>query len=52
MLSDVINSLISPEAAKEIYGVVISNNLVDEAKTIELRNFLKSERVDAKASQK
>ena len=52
VLSDVINSLISPEAAKEIYGVVISNNLVDEAKTIELRNFLKSERVDAKASQK
>ena len=52
VLSDVINSLISPEAAKEIYGVVISNNLVDEAKTIELRNSLKSERVDAKASQK
>ena len=52
VLSDVINSLISPEAAKEIYGVVISNNLVDEAKTIELRNYLKSERVDAKASQK
>ena len=52
VLSDVINSLISTEAAKEIYGVVISNNLVDEAKTIELRNFLKSERVDAKASQK
>jgi N-methylhydantoinase B len=52
VLSDVINSLISPEAAKEIYGVVISNDLVDEAKTIELRNSLKSERVDAKASQK
>ncbi len=52
VLSDVINSLISPEAAKEIYGVVISNNLVDEVKTIELRNSLKSERVDAKASQK
>jgi N-methylhydantoinase B len=52
VLSDVINSLISPEAAKEIYGVVISNNLVDEAKTIEFRNSLKSERVDAKASQK
>ena len=52
VLSDVINSLISPEAAEEIYGVVISNNLVDEAKTIELRNSLKSERVDAKASQK
>ena len=52
VLSDVINSLISPEAAKEIYGVVISNNLVDEAKTIELRNYLKSERVDAKDSQK
>ena len=52
VLSDVINSLISPEAANEIYGVVISNNLVDEAKTIELRNSLKSERVDAKASQK
>ena len=52
VLSDVINSLISSEAAKEIYGVVISNNLVDEAKTIELRNSLKSERVDAKASQK
>ena len=52
VLSDVINSLISPEAAKEIYGVVIGNNLVDEAKSIELRNSLKSERVDAKASQK
>ena len=52
VLSDVINSLISPEAAKEIYGVVISNNLVDETKTIELRKSLKSERVDAKASQK
>ena len=52
VLSDVINSLISPEAAKEIYGVVISNNLVDETKTSELRNSLKSERVDAKASQK
>ena len=52
VLSDVINSLISPEAAKKIYGVVINNNLVDEAKTIELRNSLKNERVDVKASQK
>jgi N-methylhydantoinase B len=52
VLADVINSLISPQAAKEIYGVVISNNLVDATKTAELRNSLKSERINEKASQK
>lgn len=52
VLADVINSLISPQAAKEIYGVVISNNLVDAKKTAELRNSLKSERINEKASQK
>jgi hypothetical protein len=52
VLADVINSLISPQAAKEIYGVVISNNLIDATKTAELRNSLKSERINEKASQK
>lgn len=52
VLADVINSLISPQAAKEIYGVVITNNTVDDAKTKELRNTLKSGRIKEKAQQK
>jgi N-methylhydantoinase B len=52
VLSDVTNSLISPDAAREIYGVVITNNQVDEAKTDELRNSLKSERINKKVEQK
>jgi len=52
VLSDVTNSLISPDAAREIYGVVITNNQVDEAKTDELRNSLKSGRINKKVEQK
>jgi len=48
----VTNSLISPDAAREIYGVVITNNQVDEAKTDELRNSLKSGRINKKVEQK
>ncbi len=52
VLADVINSLISPQAAEEIYGVVITNNTVDDAKTNELRNSLKSGRIKEKAQKK
>jgi N-methylhydantoinase B len=52
VLSDVTNSLISPDAAREIYGVVITNNQVDQVKTDELRNSLKSGRINKKVEQK
>ena len=52
VLTDVTNSLISPEAAREIYGVVITDNQVDEVKTEELRNSLRSERINKKVEQK
>jgi len=44
VLTDVINKVISHEAAREIFGVVIQAEILDSAKTELLRNNLRAER--------
>ncbi len=45
VLTDVIDNVISPEAAHEIYGVEISQGLIDDVKTKERRDSLRHNRV-------
>ena len=45
--TDVARRLVSPERARERYGVVLNEDAVDEAATQHLREELASERADA-----
>jgi N-methylhydantoinase B len=50
VLTDVINKVISHEAAREIFGVVIQAEILDSAKTELLRNNLRAERYAVQGS--
>ncbi len=48
---DVINEVISPQAAREIFGVEIQGEKVDATKTEQLRKNLRAERLATKGSK-
>jgi len=52
VLTDVIDNLISPEAAHEIYGVEISDGVIDDFKTGERRSLLKHKRVSSNGEKR
>lgn len=51
VLKDVENHIISIEAAREIFGVVIENNEVSESKSTELRKSLLAERLISRGAK-
>ena len=48
---DVINEVISPEAAREIFGVEIQGEKIDAAKTEKLRKSIREERLLSKGGK-
>jgi N-methylhydantoinase B len=45
ILTDIENGIVSPREAREIYGVVVTRDVLDAAATSELRARLRRERL-------
>ena len=51
VLQDVINGVVSVEAAAEVYGVVVEKGAVDEGKTKARRRALRNARLATEAAE-